>query len=194
VPELFLCIFPAKIPVKRGKPPANQELHAVAGVVIFPTHPGSQVNLQRVGKTLRAKAAVREKNASNLLLIFPCFLSVFARVFDLAPDVGFRRSWYHWKACATFFLKVLGLREAELGLEKYGPANRGRRSVFGPLEDIFPIEIPARPGKILAIWEFQVVSEHVLFPTYPGLQINLLWVRKTLRASAVTSGEKFWNF
>jgi hypothetical protein len=82
--------------------PANRELHVIAGVVIFPTHPGPRVNLQRVGKTLRAKAVVREKNASNLRLIFPCFLSVFARVFDLAPDVGFRRSWYRRKACATF--------------------------------------------------------------------------------------------
>ena len=99
-------------------------MHVVAGVVIFPTHPGLRVNLQRVGKTLRAKAAVRKKNASNLLLIFPCFLSVFARVFDLAPDVGFRRSWYRQKACATLFLKVLGSRETELGLEKYGPTSR----------------------------------------------------------------------
>jgi hypothetical protein len=89
VPELFLCVFPAKIPAKRGKPPANRELHVVAGVIIFPMHLASRVNLQRVGKTLRTKAAVREKNASNLRLIFPCFLSVFARVFDLAPDVGF---------------------------------------------------------------------------------------------------------
>jgi hypothetical protein len=32
-----------------------------AGVIIFPMHPGSRINLLRVGKTLRAKAAVREK-------------------------------------------------------------------------------------------------------------------------------------
>ena len=92
MPELFLCVFPAKIPVKRGTPPANRELHVVSGVVIFPTHPGSRVNLQRVEKTLRTKAVVRKKNASNLRPIFPRFLSMFARVFDLAPDVGFRRS------------------------------------------------------------------------------------------------------
>jgi hypothetical protein len=174
VPELFLCIFPAKIPAKRGKPPVNQELHVVAGVIIFPTHLASRVNLQRVGKTLCAKAAVREKNESNLRLTFPCFLFVFARVFDLAPDVGFRRSWYHRKACAILFLKVLGSQETELGLEKYGLASRGRRSVFGPSEGIFPAKIPARPKKILTIREFHIVHECVLFLTYPGLRINLL--------------------
>jgi hypothetical protein len=169
-----LCVFPVKIPVKRGKPPANQELHVVAGVVIFPTHPGSRVNFQRVGKTLRAKAVVREKNASNLRPIFPHFLSVFARVFDLAPEVGFRRSWYRWKACATFSCKVLDLRETEPGMERYGSASGGRRSVFGPLEDIFPIEIQARSGEILAIREFHAVHGCVLFPMCHGLRINLL--------------------
>ena len=172
--ELFLCVFPVKIPVKWGKPPANQELHVVAEVVIFPTHPGSRVNLQRVGKTLHAKAAVREKNASNLRSIFPHFLSMFACVFDLAPEFGFRRSWYRRKACATLSLKVLDLRETKLGFARYGSANRGRRSVFDPLEDIFPTEIPARPGKILTIREFHTMHERVLFPTCPGLRINLL--------------------
>jgi hypothetical protein len=174
VPELFLHVFPAKIPVKRGMPPANRELHVVAGVVIFPTHPGPRVNLQRVGKTLRAKAVVREKNASNLRPIFPRFLSVFARVFGLAPEVGFRRSWCCRKAYATLSLKVLDLRETELGFARYDSANRGRWSVFGPLEDVFPIKIPARLGKILAIREFHTVHERVLFPTCLGLQINLL--------------------
>ena len=35
------------------------------------------------------EAAVRKKNASNLRPIFPWFLSMFARVFDLTPNVGF---------------------------------------------------------------------------------------------------------
>jgi hypothetical protein len=170
---VFVC-FPVKIPVKRGMPPANREWHIVDGVIIFPTHPGSQINLQRVGKTLRAKAAVWKKNASNLRPIFPRFLFVFARIFDLVPDIGFRRSWYHRKACAALFFKVLGSRETELGLEKYGPTSGGCRGVFGPLKDIFPIEILARPGKILAIREFHTVHECVFFPTCPGLRINLL--------------------
>ena len=58
-------------------------------------------------------------------------------MFDLAPHVSFRRSWYRWKACATLFLKVLDSGEIELGLERYGPTNRGHQSVFGPLEGFF---------------------------------------------------------
>uniref|UniRef100_A0A2N9I2P9 Aminotransferase-like plant mobile domain-containing protein n=1 Tax=Fagus sylvatica TaxID=28930 RepID=A0A2N9I2P9_FAGSY len=86
--------------------PANREFHVVAGVVIFPTHPG--------------------------------------------------------------------LCESELGFARYGSANRGRRGVFGPSEDNFPIRIPVRPSKILAIREFHVVHGCVFFPTHPGSRINLL--------------------
>ena len=77
VSELFLCTFPMKIPVERGMLSANREFHVVVGVVIFPTHPGSRNNLLRAGKTLRAKAAVREEKCvllparffSNLVLV-----------------------------------------------------------------------------------------------------------------------------
>uniref|UniRef100_A0A2N9F188 Uncharacterized protein n=1 Tax=Fagus sylvatica TaxID=28930 RepID=A0A2N9F188_FAGSY len=115
------------------------------------------------------------KNASNLRLTFPCFLSVFARVFDLAPDVGFRRSWYRWKACAILFLKVLGSQETELGLEKYGPREAGAAGVFlVHRKAFFRRRFRLDREKILTIREFHVVHECVLFPNVPGLANQLV--------------------
>jgi hypothetical protein len=148
---------------------ANREFHVVARVVIFPTHPGSRINLLRAGRLCTRRRLSGRKNAFHSQRVFSQILSQFARVFDLAPNVGFRRSRYRWKACAAYFCKVPDSRKSELGLVRYGPANGGHRSVFGPFEGSFPIGIPASPGKFLAIREFLVVHECVFFPTHLGL-------------------------
>uniref|UniRef100_A0A2N9J7Y3 Aminotransferase-like plant mobile domain-containing protein n=1 Tax=Fagus sylvatica TaxID=28930 RepID=A0A2N9J7Y3_FAGSY len=77
-------------------------------------------------------------------------------------------------SCAAYFCKVPDLRKSELGLVRYGPANRGHRGVFGPFEGSFPIGIPASPDKFLAIREFLVVHECVLLSNVPGLVDQLV--------------------
>uniref|UniRef100_A0A2N9I3Z3 Uncharacterized protein n=1 Tax=Fagus sylvatica TaxID=28930 RepID=A0A2N9I3Z3_FAGSY len=106
--------------------------------------------------------------------------------FDVLGTVG--------KLALPTFARFRICGKSELGLVRYGPANRGHRGVFGPFEGSFPIGIPASPDKFLAIREFLVVHECVFFPTCPGSRINLLRVRKTLCASVATSVGKFRNF
>uniref|UniRef100_A0A2N9G8G4 Uncharacterized protein n=1 Tax=Fagus sylvatica TaxID=28930 RepID=A0A2N9G8G4_FAGSY len=107
---------------------AIREFHVVHECVFFPTHPGLWINLLRVRKTLRASVATSVGNSGNFstaLFRQP----VFTRMVDIAPDVGFRQSWYRRKAGATYFPKVQALHRGELGFARYDPANGGRWNV-----------------------------------------------------------------
>uniref|UniRef100_A0A2N9EPH4 Reverse transcriptase Ty1/copia-type domain-containing protein n=1 Tax=Fagus sylvatica TaxID=28930 RepID=A0A2N9EPH4_FAGSY len=91
----------------------------------------------RPGKIL----AIREFHTVHECVLFPTTAlfrrPVFMRVVDVASDVGFRRSWRRWKACATYFLKVQALHRGELGFARYDPANRGHWSV--PYAELFSL-------------------------------------------------------
>uniref|UniRef100_A0A2N9GSC6 Uncharacterized protein n=1 Tax=Fagus sylvatica TaxID=28930 RepID=A0A2N9GSC6_FAGSY len=107
--------FPIRIPADPDKFLAIREFHVVHDVSFFPMCPGSQINLLRVSGRLCAQAWQRRwensGNFSTALFRRP----VFTRVVDVAPDVGFRRSWYRRKACATYFSTVQALHRGELG-------------------------------------------------------------------------------
>uniref|UniRef100_A0A2N9EZD5 Uncharacterized protein n=1 Tax=Fagus sylvatica TaxID=28930 RepID=A0A2N9EZD5_FAGSY len=94
--------FPIGIPAGPDKFLAIREFHVVHGCVFFPMCPGSQINLLRVRKTLCASVATSVGNSGTFSKTLFC-RPVFTRVVDVAPDVGFRRSWYRRKACATYF-------------------------------------------------------------------------------------------
>uniref|UniRef100_A0A2N9I7K6 Uncharacterized protein n=1 Tax=Fagus sylvatica TaxID=28930 RepID=A0A2N9I7K6_FAGSY len=166
--ELFFrALFRRRFRSNRGMLPANREFHVVAGVVIFPTHPGS------CAKRLcaRRRLSGRKNFPPSAFFLKSCPSS---RIFDLAPDVRFR---------------VLGT-VGKLALPRVPPPE-----VFlVRLRAVFRSGFRLRPDKILAIREFHVVHGCVFFPTHPGSRINLLRVRKTLRASVATSVGKFRKF
>jgi hypothetical protein len=67
--------------------------------------------------------------------------------------------------------------------------NGGRQSIFSMPKGNFPIEIPVKLGKILAIRELHVMSERVLFLKVLNLQIKSQQVGKNLCVKATSPGE-----
>uniref|UniRef100_A0A2N9HMT0 Uncharacterized protein n=1 Tax=Fagus sylvatica TaxID=28930 RepID=A0A2N9HMT0_FAGSY len=85
--------------------------------------------------------------ARQIFSTFSLFSSVFARMVNVAPDIGFRRSWCPWKAYITFFLKVVVLREAELGLKRYGPRTEAAGGFFARRRAVFRLRFQPNRGQ-----------------------------------------------
>uniref|UniRef100_A0A2N9GNH8 Uncharacterized protein n=1 Tax=Fagus sylvatica TaxID=28930 RepID=A0A2N9GNH8_FAGSY len=101
-------IFPMRIPARPGKVLAIREFHTVHECVFFPNVPGLAESTCCESGRLCAQAWQRRWRGYKKLSAQPYFVGpVFTRVVDVAPDVGFRRSWCRRKACATYFLKGL---------------------------------------------------------------------------------------
>jgi hypothetical protein len=61
---------------------------------------------------------------------------------------------------------------------------------FSVTDSHFPIEIPARPGKIFEIRELHIVAERVFFLKVSNLWINSQRAKKTLRGKVIPWVEK----
>uniref|UniRef100_A0A2N9H778 Aminotransferase-like plant mobile domain-containing protein n=1 Tax=Fagus sylvatica TaxID=28930 RepID=A0A2N9H778_FAGSY len=107
--------FPIRIPADPDKFLAIREFHVVHGCVLFPTCPGSQINLLRVRKTLCASAATsvgKFRKFQQNLISSACF---HARVVDVAPDVGFDDLGIVGKLALPTFQRYRPCTEASLG-------------------------------------------------------------------------------
>ena len=71
--KLIFCVFPVKISAKQEMLLTNRELRLVAGVAVFIEYLSLWINLQRVGRNLRTKVAVREEKCVRFSTRFPYF-------------------------------------------------------------------------------------------------------------------------
>uniref|UniRef100_A0A2N9FSP5 Aminotransferase-like plant mobile domain-containing protein n=1 Tax=Fagus sylvatica TaxID=28930 RepID=A0A2N9FSP5_FAGSY len=135
------------------------------------------------------------KNAFSSQRVFLQILSQFAHIFDLAPDVRISTFLVPSESLRCLLLQGSGFAEIRAWTcEIWLPRTEATGVFLVRLRAVFRSGFRLDPDKILAIREFHVMHECVFFPTCPGSRINLLRVRKTLRASVATSVGKFRNF
>uniref|UniRef100_A0A2N9GA77 Aminotransferase-like plant mobile domain-containing protein n=1 Tax=Fagus sylvatica TaxID=28930 RepID=A0A2N9GA77_FAGSY len=167
---------------------AIREFHVVHGCVFFPMCPGSQINLLRVRKTLCASVATSVGNPGTFSKTLFC-RPVFTRVVDVAPDVGFRRSWYRRKACVTYFSNGTGLAQRRVWVRQDMILRTEAVGMFlmpkggGQFDPVFGlVNGPVKPWSNLVnlgqTWSLGQILRTL--EMYPGTHLEGFWARRTL--------------
>uniref|UniRef100_A0A2N9G5N0 Uncharacterized protein n=1 Tax=Fagus sylvatica TaxID=28930 RepID=A0A2N9G5N0_FAGSY len=135
------------------------------------------------------------KNAFYSQRVFPQILSQFTRVFDLAPDVGFRRSLVPSKILRCLLLQGSGFAGIRAWTcEIWSPRTEATGVFLVRWRTFFRSGFRLDPVNSWRSESSTSCMNVSSFQRAQGSRINLLRVRKTLRASVTTSAGKFRNF
>uniref|UniRef100_A0A2N9EG70 Uncharacterized protein n=1 Tax=Fagus sylvatica TaxID=28930 RepID=A0A2N9EG70_FAGSY len=135
------------------------------------------------------------KNAFCSQRVFSQILSQFARIFDLAPDVGFSTFLVPSESLRCLLLQGSGFAEIRAWTCEIWPREQRPPGVFlVRLRAVFRSGFRLDPVKSWRSESSTSCMNVSSFQRALGSRINLLRVRKTLCASVATSVGKFRNF